>query len=346
MTPDKKYLILEFVKEHPSFSSKDIHNGLELEIGYATVKRILTKLISDNLIVPEGKGRARKYLVSPSYELFYPIDANLYFEKEIDDRDIKDSFNLTLTTEILSRVNIFSEDELQYLTNLQNKFKANVSELTESEYTKELERLAIDLSWKSSQIEGNTYSLLETERLLKEKETAEGKTKDDAIMLLNHKDAIDFIVETPDYMAPLTISGIEDIHSLLVKDLGVDRNIRKRKVGISGTNYKPLDNEYQIKEALSDMCELVNNRESVFEKAVLALVLISYIQPFGDGNKRTARIISNAILISNEYSPVSFRTIDSVEYKKAMLIFYEQKNITVMKEMFMDQFEFAVNTYF
>ena len=346
MVDDKKKIILEFIKESPSLSSKEIHDGLEFEIGYATVKRILTKLISDNLILPEGKGKARKYIISPSYELFYPIDVKLYFEKEIDDRDIKDSFNLTLITDVLSKVKLFTEVELQNLTNLQNRFKENVSELTESEYKKELERLAIDLSWKSSQIEGNTYSLLETERLLKEKETAEGKTKDDAVMLLNHKEAIDFIIENPDYMAPLTISRIEDIHSLLIKDLGVDRNIRKRKVGISGTNYKPLDNEHQIKEALRDMCELVNNRECVFEKALLALILISYIQPFGDGNKRTARIISNAILVSNTYSPISFRTIDSIEYKKAMLIFYEQNNITTFKEIFIDQFEFAVKTYF
>lgn len=346
MVDDKKKIILEFIKENPSLSSKEIHGGLEFEIGYATVKRILTKLISNNLILPEGKGKARKYIISPSYELFYPIDVKLYFGKEIDDRDIKDSFNLTLITDVLSKVNLFTEVELQYLTNLQNKFKENVSELTESEYKKELERLAIDLSWKSSQIEGNTYSLLETERLLKEKETAEGKTKDDAVMLLNHKEAIDFIVKNPDYMTPLTISRIEDIHSLLIKDLGVDRNIRKRKVGISGTNYKPLDNEHQIKEALRDMCELVNNRECVFEKALLALILISYIQPFGDGNKRTARIISNAILVSNTYSPISFRTIDSIEYKKAILIFYEQNNITTLKEIFIDQFEFAVKTYF
>lgn len=346
MIADKKKEILEFVKENPSLSSKKIHEGLESEIGYATVKRILTKLISENLISTEGKGKGRKYVISPSYKLFYPIDVKLYFEKEIDERDIKDSFNLSLITNVLSRIKLFTEDELKYMTNLQKKFKKNVTELTESEYTKELERLAIDLSWKSSQIEGNTYSLLETERLLKEKETAEGKTKDDAIMLLNHKEAIDFILENPNYTTPLSISKIEDIHSILIKDLGVGRNIRKRRVGISGTNYKPLDNEYQIKEALRDMCKIVNNQDCIFEKALLSLVLISYIQPFGDGNKRTSRIVSNAMLISNKYCPISFRTIDSVEYKKAILIFYEQNNITVFKEIFMDQFEFAVKTYF
>lgn len=346
MLNDKSKGILEFVKNNPCVSSKEIHKGLISKLSYATVKRILTKLISDDLISTTGKGKGTKYLIAPAYELFYPINAEEYFKKEIDERPIKDSFNLSLIRDVLSKVKLFTDYELENLNNLQKTYEENIFQLTESEYKKELERLAIDLSWKSSQIEGNTYSLLETERLLKEKETAEGKSKDEAIMLLNHKEAIDFIIENPDYLTPVTTSKIEDIHSILIKDLGIDRNIRKRRVGISGTNYRPLDNEYQIKEALTDMCTLVNNCKNEFEKALFLLVLLSYIQPFGDGNKRTARIISNAMLISNKYCPVSFRTVDSVEYKKAMLIFYEQNNITAFKKIFINQFEFAVKTYF
>jgi Fic family protein len=94
------------------------------------------------------------------------------------------------------------------------------------------------------------------------------------------------------------------------------------------------------------MCNLVNIKIDVFEKALLALVLISYIQPFTDGNKRTARIVSNSILINNYYCPLSFRTVDSIEYKKAMLLFYEQNNISAVKDIFINQFEFAVKTYF
>ncbi len=138
-------------------------------------------------------------------------------------------------------------------------------------------------------------------------------------MLLNHKAALDFIIEHPTYIQPLTVSVIEDIHSILIKDLAVNRNIRQHRVGIAGTNYKPLDNEYQIRDALNDMCMAVNRTENVFEKALLVLALISYIQPFADGNKRTARIISNAILVHNHYCPISFRTVDSLDYKKAML---------------------------
>lgn len=174
------------------------------------------------------------------------------------------------------------------MNRLQAKFQNNIFKLSEYEYKKEFERLAIDLSWKSSQIEGNTYSLLETERLLKEKQTATGKTKDEASMLLNHKDALDFIIEHPDYLYPLTVSKIDDIHSILTKELAVERNLRKRRVGISGTNYRPLDNEFQISEALTNSCDVINSKKSVFEKALLALGLISYIQPFLDGNKRTS----------------------------------------------------------
>ena len=94
------------------------------------------------------------------------------------------------------------------------------------------------------------------------------------------------------------------------------------------------------------MCDLINEKENVLEQALLALILISYIQPFVDGNKRTARIVSNAILINHKHCPISFRTIDSVDYKKAMLLFYEQNNVMIFKQIFIEQFEFAVKTYF
>ena len=338
--------IIEIIKKNQEISSKEIFKSISKSISYATVKRMISKLMDDNLVAKKGQGRATKYLISPTYEVLFPIDMVKYFEKEIDERKIKEIFNFQLINETLNGCSIFTAIELEQLNLFQKKFKKNISQLSKIEYQKELERLAIDLSWKSSQIEGNTYSLLETERLLKEKETASGKTKEEAVMLLNHKEAIDFVIKNPDYITPLSVPKIEDIHRLLIKGLDVDKNIRKRRVGISGTNYKPLDNEFQISEALSSMCKLVNSKENVFEKALLLLLLISYIQPFADGNKRTARIVSNAVLMNYSYCPISFRTVDSIEYKKAMLVFYEQNNISSFKEIFIEQFKFAVNTYF
>lgn len=338
--------ILDFIKKHPNCSSREIDGGMGNVVAFATIKRTITTLLDKNFVATNGKGKATKYVISSGFDVLFPIDVATYFEKEIDEREVKDGFSFNLIKEVLSGISLFTNDEMEKLSNLQNSFTENTSKLTKAEYNKEFERLAIDLSWKSSQIEGNTYSLLETEKLLKEKETASGKTKDEAVMLLNHKAALDFILENPDYVNPLSVARIEDIHSLLIEGLGIDRNIRNRRVGISGTNYKPLDNSFQIKEALQDMCILINSRENIFEKGLLALVLLSYIQPFSDGNKRTARIISNAILINYKYSPLSFRTVDSIDYKKAMLIFYEQNNVSAFKNIFIEQFEFAVKTYF
>jgi Fic family protein len=346
MIDQRDIIIIEFIKKTQEASSREVFEGIDMPISYSTVKRILTSLVDEKHLIKKGQGRSTKYLISPTYEVLFPVDVESYYEKEIDERDIKETFNFQLISKVLENISLFTDNELEHLNILQSKFIKNISQLSELEYKKEFIRLAIDLSWKSSQIEGNTYSLLETERLLKEKETAVGKTKEEAIMLLNHKEAIDFIVENPDFFSTISVSKIEDIHGLLIKDLAVDKNIRKRRVGISGTNYKPLDNEFQIKEALLSMCELINKKENVFEKALLLLVLISYIQPFMDGNKRTARIVSNAALINHKYCPLSFRTVDSVEYKKAMLLFYEQNNIWAFKKIFINQYQFAVDTYF
>jgi Fic family protein len=339
-------IIIDFLVRNPLSSSKEIHEGSQLNIGYATVKRILKKLNESNYIEIEGQGKGTKYRISLTYATTMPIDLDDYFEKEIDERKIIESFSFDLMSRILPKVELFTGVELEKLEKLQKRYLENIKTLSDAQYQKELERLAIDLSWKSSQIEGNTYSLLETERLLRDKQTAEGKTQAEATMLLNHKEALDFILEHPDYLDPIQVNRIEDIHSILVKDLEVERNIRTHRVGISGTNYKPLDNEFQIREAMQEMCALVNSKQSVFEKALLILVLLSYIQAFDDGNKRTARIVSNACLIHNKHCPISFRTVDSVEYKKAMLLFYEQNNISAFKSIFIDQFEFAVKTYF
>ena len=338
--------IIQFIKDNPKCTTNEILNALGLTVSMATLRRKLVAISALGLIDAIGELKSRKYVVSQAYDMIRPINIDQYFEKEIDERIIQTGFNQQLLSNTLKKISLFTPHEFDLLNALQAKFVANSAKLTPAEFKNELERLAIDLSWKSSQIEGNTYSLLETERLLKDKQTAAGKTKDEASMLLNHKEALDYIIGHPDYISPLTISSIEDIHSILINELAISRNIRHNRVGISGTNYKPLDNEFQIKEAVLEMCTIINSRDNIFEKALLVLVLISYIQPFTDGNKRTARIISNAILMQNHYCPISFRTIDSIEYKKSMLLFYEQTNINSFKKIFIGQFEFAVNTYF
>ena len=338
--------ILQFLHYHPLANRTEIMAGLTKAPSDSTMKRLLSAAVKEGNIETAGRGPATKYKLTPQAHVTMPLDLATYFDKDIDEREVQESFNFDLIRDVLPKVEIFTKEELEVLNDAQMEFEKNTEGMTELEYRKEMERLGVDLSWKSSQIEGNTYSLLETERLLKDKQTASGKTKEEAIMLLNHKDALDFVLDIPDYLKELSVHRIEDIHSILTKELEVDRNIRHRRVGITGTNYRPLDNEFQIREALEDTCTLVNGKVNVFEKAFLTLVLLSYIQAFVDGNKRTARITSNAVLIANGYCPISFRTVDSIDYKKALLMFYEQNNIAAFKKIFIEQFLFAVKTYF
>ena len=338
--------ILQFLHYHPLANRTEIMAGLTKAPSDSTMKRLLSAAVKEGNVETAGRGPATKYKLTPQAHVTMPLNLATYFDKDIDEREVQESFNFDLIRDVLPKVEIFTKEELEVLNAAQMEFEKNTEGMTELEYRKEMERLGVDLSWKSSQIEGNTYSLLETERLLKDKQTASGKTKEEALMLLNHKDALDLVLDVPDYLKELSVHRIEDIHSILTKELEVDRNIRHRRVGITGTNYRPLDNEFQIREALEDTCTLVNGKDNVFEKALLTLVLLSYIQAFVDGNKRTARITSNAILIANGYCPISFRTVDSIDYKKAMLMFYEQNNIAAFKKIFIEQFLFAVKTYF
>ena len=338
--------ILQYLHYHPLSSRGDITAGTAFKGSDATLKRMIAAGIKAGDIVAEGKARATRYRLSPQAQLLMPLNLDTYFAFEVDERQVQSSYNFELINGLLAETRLFSDKEQSHLDALQDEFRQHVGELTDNEYRKEMERLGIDLSWKSSQIEGNTYTLLETERLLRESKTAEGKTREEAVMLLNHKESLNFILDNPDYLQELTVSHIEDIHQLLTKDLSIDKGLRRHRVGITGTNYHPLDNEFQIREAMRDACELINSKSNIFEKALLTLVLLSYIQPFSDGNKRTARITSNAILIANDYCPLSFRSVDSIDYKKAMLIFYEQNNLYAFKQIFMEQFEFAVKEYF
>lgn len=344
MTPEIE--ILQFLHYNPLSKRADILPSLSKQISDRTLMRMLSDAIAKGSVEVVGRGPATRYSLTPQAHVTMDLNLETYFSRDVDERRVQESFNFTLINDLLPQVELFTTDELQELNESQKLFRRHLSEMSDMEYRKEMERLGIDLSWKSSQIEGNTYSLLETERLLKEKQTASGKTKEEAVMLLNHKDALDFILDEPDYLKELTVARIEEIHALLTKELGVERNIRHRRVGITGTNYTPLDNEFQIREALEDSVRLINSKSNIFDKALLALVLLSYIQAFTDGNKRTARIVSNGILIANGYCPISFRTVDSIDYKKAMLVFYEQNNISAFKRIFIDQFLFAVKTYF
>lgn len=338
--------ILLFIEKNEVVSIGQVIEYIAKELGQATritISRDLEKILKLNLIKRQGAGRSVTYQLSDQYSILKKIDVKKYFEIETDKRKIKERFNFNIFGQL---ENIFSESEKERLSELNRIYQNKIENIAQDAFKKEIERLNIDFSWKSSKIEGNTYSLLETEQLIKNQQEAAGHSKEEATMILNHKKTLDYIIDNKNSFQDISVKKIENIHSLLVDDLNVTKNLRKTLVGITGTNYKPLDNEFQIREALEKTCQSVNETENVFEKAVIIMLLIAYIQPFVDGNKRTSRLSGNAILQSFDSCPLSYRSMDEVEYKKAILLFYEQNNTSYFKELFLKQFEFAVENYF
>lgn len=339
---DRQLLIVKMLEKHRDLSPGEIHRRIgSAKVSRPTINRDLTYLLSLNLILKSGQGRSVIYNLNQNY-LLRNFDVGKYFKEDYR-TDIKEVFNL----DIFDNLNgLFNEEETLKINKLNNIYKEKILTQTTTGIKKEIERLTIEFSWKSSSMEGNTYTLLDTERLLKENIKAPEHSDSEAQMIINHKNALSFIVDEPNYFKELTVFKIGQIHDLLAYNLGIKQGIRKSMVGITGTNFRPLDNEFLIKEALEKLIVAANKIDNPVEKALIFVAMLSYIQPFEDGNKRTSRMIGNAILLANDYIPVSFVGVNNLEYKKAIILFYEQNSIVYLKELFLEQYELSTNKYF
>lgn len=334
---------LHFIEGREVTTNRDLKDFLK-DASRVTIVRDVNTLLGQRLITKQGKGRSVYYQVFSKNSALKYIDPDIYFEKGPDEREVFfEHFNFDVFNIF---ENIFQSEELAELNNLNLDYRKRIAVLPEAIVKKEFERLTVEFSWKSSRIEGNTYSLLETEILIKEHKEAEGHKKEEATMILNHKEALDYILASKEIFRDLTLAKIDNLHQIIVKNLGVPIGLRKNAVGITGTKYQPLDNEHQIREAMERFVGKTNQINSPFFKAVFVILMISYIQPFVDGNKRTARILGNAVLLAYGLCPLSLRSIDGGDYRKSVILFYEQNSIRFVKDLFIEQFKFSVENYF
>ena len=337
--------ILEKISTEETISSSDVLKVLSEKISLVTIKRDLEYLVELKYLDRKGKGRGTVYEKTILGVLFSPIDASKYNEIEPDARNGASNFNFSLFEKFPQ--DIFSSEEKEILDNATKNYKEKIKGITPVAQSKELERFIIELSWKSSKIEGNTYTLLDTERLLREGIFAEGHTADEATMIINHKKAFSFILGNIEHLGKngITAGFIEKIHELLTSGFGVSKGVRQGLVGIIGAKYKPLDNKYQINEALDSLYKTINNMKNAYSKALTILLGISYIQPFEDGNKRTARLLCNAVLLSLGCAPLSYRSVNENNYRESILVFYEKNSLISMKKIFIEQYIFSAENY-
>ena len=326
-----------------ALSSSEVSALTSNKQSLVTVKRQLGALTRSGYLEQSGAGRSVKYTLTKKGRLLKPIDMEQYLKQEPDVR-LK---NIHFQFDVIEApyAELFTADELARLESATKAYHANATSSDAVARKKELMRFIVEFSWKTSQIEGNTYDLISAERLLLYGEKSSTNTEFEAQMILNQKEALEFILENEELWEKPKISSLEMLHTFVGKKLDISRNLRKTMVGITGTNYRPLESEFQIRDALELLFGTIAHAHNVYEKALWSVLGLSYIQPFVDGNKRTSRLLANAILLAKNYSPISYRSVDDRTYKKACLVFYEQNSMEPFKKLFIEQYIFAANNY-
>ena len=344
LSPRQKKILTIVTKD--AFSRPEINLALEniYPISKITLIRELNHLVALGIVKKTGTGNSIKYILKEENPLLVFVDIQQYFDDQVGrDKLSTIPFNFRIF-EYLKKIITF-QDLKEFgivLLSLRNQEK----KLDPTIFRREIERFIIEFSWKSSKIEGNTYSLLETEILIKQSKEAPGHSQYEAVMILNHKQAIEYILSHRNIFKKITLPQIINLHEILTKGLEVTSGIRNNSVAISGSNYLPLSSKKEIIISLNKFIKAVNDNLNPLEKALISLILISYIQPFADGNKRTARVLANAILIAHDCYPISFRNVEDADYLKALLLFYEKINLFNFKRMFLEQYRFALQNYF
>lgn len=352
---DLEALILNLFNENKRLRLQDIaqHAGLNAkkDKDRRTIQRALTRLIKKNIIQAQGQARARIYIITPNIQTPVPIEDEKVFNTI---PLLEDSTNLLryISKPIQTRPLVgYNQDFLQsyipnktpYLstslcTELRREGNAEPIIRPAGTYARTiLNRLLIDLSWNSSRLEGNTYSILETKRLIELGENPTGKNAAEAQMILNHKDAIEYIIEGADERI-ISAHEICSIHALLSDNLLGDPSssgrLRQIAVGISGTTYLPLDNPHILKDCFDTFIQKLNLINDPFEQSFFAMVHLSYMQAFEDVNKRTARITANIPLIKCNFKPLSFIDVNQTDYVLSLLGVYEKNDISLLRDLY------------
>ena len=201
-----------------------------------------------------------------------------------------------------------------------------------------LNRLLIDLSWNSSRLEGNTYSLLDTHRLIEAGEAAHGKARREAKMILNHKDAIELLVESAQDIG-FNRYTLLNLHAALADGLLPDPaatgRLRHMGVGIEGSVFHPLEVPQLIEERFDRVLAMAARIRDPFEQAFFAMAQLPYLQPFDDVNKRVSRLAANIPLIKANLAPLTFSDVPRELYTEAILGVYELTRTELLRDVFL-----------
>ena len=358
--------LVEIVKRHPDgISIEELLHFINDVTPRRTIQYRLSTLVKSGILRIEGAGRSSRYHInqvlenkkilesSDSIRTMFTIPLSLEGEelRKLISNPIQLRQHVSYRREFLdsyepNKTFYLSQSIIEKLSNLGAGAEKGRPAGT---YARKIyQRLLIDLSWNSSRLEGNTYSLLETERLLSTGEEAFGKNRMDTQMILNHKAAIEFIVDMAEEV-DINRYTILNIHGLLSHDLLMDPKacgrLRMIPVKIGKSVYHPVEIPQLIEEYFQLIIQKATAIKNPFEQSFFLMVHLPYLQPFLDVNKRVARLAGNIPFIRENLSPLSFVDVPESDYIQGLLAIYELNRIELFRDVFVWAYERSASLY-
>jgi hypothetical protein len=351
--------LVELLAKFPEGASiQEILSISNMGVRLRSLQRRLASLIKSGRIIVIGESRARRYKLPQDKK----NTAETKKEYKIPLSRESENIQKLMIQPIQARIPVGYNRKFldEYRPNVTSYLPESISkkffELAKTDgdhpagtYAREiLNRLLIDLSWNSSRLEGNTYSLLETELLLEFSEVAEGKDLLETQMILNHKAAIEFLVDSADQI-DVNKQTVLNVHALLSDNLLADPKacgrIRSKVIGIAKSVYHPLAVPDLINECFEQVLATAKAIRNPFEQAFFLMVHIPYLQPFEDVNKRVSRLIANIPFIRLNFSPLSFMDVPQKTYINGLLAVYELNQIDLLRDVFIWAYERSCALY-
>jgi Fic/DOC family protein len=330
---------------------------LKGEISRRSLQRRLSKLVAAEKLITKGGSRSTRYLLPKAVSKGEPEENYVRLSPSGADvrglvrRPETERTPVGYNREFLDH---YRPNESSYLTPETISHLARIGATPDAErpagtYARHiLDRLLVDLSWASSRLEGNTYSLLDTQRLIELGEAALGKDAAETQMILNHKAAVEFMVDMKDELA-FSRQVILNFHAILSDNLLVDANVsgRLRRIGagIGNSVYHPLEVPQLIEECFQQVIDTAAAIRNPFEQAFFAMVQLPYLQPFEDVNKRVSRLAANIPFIRQNLCPLSFIDVPERAYVEGLLGVYELNRVDLLRDTFVWAYERSAQRY-
>jgi hypothetical protein len=327
---------------------------LEGKVSRRTLQRRLSVLLNTARIKTEGAGRSTRYLLPKSSDVeenYVRLSPSGVDVRRMIQRPLPERTPVSYNRDFLDQ---YRPNETSYLTPSTIATLTRIGARPDAQrpagtYARHiLSRLLVDLAWASSRLEGNTYSFLDTQRLIELGEAAEGKDAIETQMILNHKAAIEFIVDQGDDLA-LTRQTLLNLHALLSDNLLPDPTaggrLRRIAVDIGDSVYHPLEMPQLIAEAFQQIVDTAEAIRNPFEQAFFVMVHLPYLQPFEDVNKRVSRLAANIPFVRHNLSPLSFIDVPQSAYVEGLLGVYELNRVDLLRDVFVWAYERSAQRY-